>query len=80
MDFKELGVNLRPDLVLGYGLFLQSVFNFLLVSLSIFIVFKMFSAARKRVFQEEQKPVPTYEKPAQERLLEEIRYLLKAKN
>ncbi|MBI2004596.1 large conductance mechanosensitive channel protein MscL [Patescibacteria group bacterium] len=80
VDFKELAVNLRPDLVLGYGLFLQSVFNFLLVSLSIFIVFKMFSAARKRVFQEEQKPVPTYEKPAQERLLEEIRDLLKTKN
>jgi large conductance mechanosensitive channel len=63
--------------VLQYGAFLSTVVNFLLVSLSIFVVFKMITAARKRIFREGEKAVPPEEKPAQERLLEEIRDLLK---
>jgi large-conductance mechanosensitive channel len=52
----------------------------LVISVSIFMVFKVLSGARKRLFREEEKKeVPKHEKPAQERLLEEIRDLLKAK-
>lgn len=83
-DFKHLSVTLReavgesPAVVLTYGAFLQSVFDFFFIAVSIFIVFKIISSARKRLFtQEEEKNVPPHEKPAQERLLEEIRDLLK---
>ncbi|MEK7612979.1 MAG: large conductance mechanosensitive channel protein MscL [Patescibacteria group bacterium] len=76
VDLKTLSFSLQPDLVLKYGAFLQTVFNFLLISLSIFVVFKLISSARKRIFRE-QEQIPPYEKPVQEQLLEEIRDLLK---
>ncbi|HVU80099.1 MAG TPA: large conductance mechanosensitive channel protein MscL [Candidatus Paceibacterota bacterium] len=79
VDLKSLAWTVRPDLVVKYGALLQATFNFLLVSLSIFIVFRLLTAARKRVFREGEKAVPEHEKPAQERLLEEIRDLLKAR-
>src|SRR3989344_204963 len=77
VDLKTLAFEVRPNLIIRYGSFLQTLVNFLLVSLSIFTVFKILSAARKRVFREGEKSVPPDEKPAQERLLEEIRDLLK---
>ncbi len=80
VDFKSLAWEIRPDLIVKYGSFLQAIFNFLLISFSIFVVFKLISSARKRMFSEGEKAVPPAEKPAQERLLEEIRDLLKAKS
>jgi large conductance mechanosensitive channel len=78
VDLKMLAFTPRPEVVIKYGAFLQAVVNFLLVSISIFLVFKVFSAMRRRVFAKEaEKEVPAYEKPPQERLLEEIRDLLK---
>jgi len=78
VDLKTLAWVVRPDLTIKYGAFLQALFNFLVVSLSIFVVFKMLSSARERMFRkEEQGEVPPQEKPAEERLLEEIRNLLK---
>lgn len=77
VDFKSLAVEARPGLFVKYGALLQAMFNFFLVSLSIFVVFKTLSAARKKVFREGEKSVPPHEKPAEERLLEEIRDLLK---
>ncbi len=79
VDFKTLLWEVRPGLLVKYGSFMQAVFNFFVVSVSIFVVFKILSAARERVFKEGEKAVPPHEKPAQERLLEEIRDLLKAK-
>ena len=83
-DFKHLSLVLRegvgdaPAVTLTYGAFLQTMFDFFFIALSIFFVFKIISSTRKRLFvQEEAKEVPPYEKPAQERLLEEIRDLLK---
>ena len=78
VDFKTLAWEINPNVIVKYGSFLQAVFNFLVVSVSIFIVFKLISSARKRIFVEEQKdPPPPAQKPVQERLLEEIRDLLK---
>lgn len=78
VDFKTLTWAVNPDVTVKYGSFLQAIFNFLIVSISIFIFFKLITTARKRLFKEEQQnpPAPA-EKPAQERLLEEIRDLLK---
>ncbi|HWB33917.1 MAG TPA: large conductance mechanosensitive channel protein MscL [Candidatus Paceibacterota bacterium] len=72
------GTTTQP-VVVHYGSFLAAIVNFLLITLSIFVVFKLLAAARKRVFREGEKAVPPAEKPAQERLLEEIRDLLKEK-
>jgi large conductance mechanosensitive channel len=78
VDFKTLTWVINPNVIVKYGSFLQAIFNFLVISLSIFFFFKLITTARKRIFVEEQKtPPPPAEKPAQERLLEEIRDLLK---
>lgn len=78
VDFKTLTWQVNPDVIVKYGSFLQAIFNFFVVSLSIFIFFKVISSARKRLFVEEQKdPPPPAQKPEDVRLLEEIRDLLK---
>src|SRR6185436_10384762 len=51
VDLKTLVVEPHAGLVIKYGAFLQAVLNFLLVSLSIFVVFKALSEARKRLFR-----------------------------
>lgn len=78
VDFKTLAWVVRPEVVVKYGAFLQAIFNFVVVAFSIFLVFKVLSAARERLFRkEESQPAPPQEKSAEERLLEEIRDLLK---
>ncbi len=77
VDFKTLTWEPYAGLLLKYGNFLQVLFNFLIVSLSIFIVFKVLSTMRKRVFERhEEEKVPAHEKPEDIRLLEEIRDIL----
>lgn len=58
---------------INYGVFLNKVINFLIVSFSIFMVVKQINRFKKA---EEAKPS---EPPAQEKLLAEIRDILKAK-
>ena len=79
VDFKTLTWQPYETLVIKYGAFLQALFNFLIIALSIFIVFKLVSVTRKRLFERGEDAVAPAEKPAQERLLEEIRDLLKPK-
>lgn len=83
-EFQHLSWTLREAageesaVVLTYGTFLQNIFDFLVIALAIFVVFKLLSSARERLFKREEKgEIPPQEKPAQERLLEEIRDLLK---
>ena len=81
VDFKTLSWTINPNVIVKYGSFLQAVFNFLVVSVSIFIIFKIISSARERLFKEEQKdPPPPAQKPEDVRLLEEIRDLLKERD
>lgn len=80
VDFKTLSWAIKPEVVVTYGSFLQSIFNFVVIAFSIFVVFKILSTARERLFAKEAvEDVPPAQKPAQERLLEEIRDLLKEK-
>jgi len=79
VDLKTLVFEPHAGLIIKYGAFLQALLNFLLVSLSIFLIFKGVSTLRKRIFRKGEEAVPQHEKPAQERLLEEIRDLLKNK-
>lgn len=80
VDFKTLTWSV-DTVVVKYGAFLQTIFNFLVISISIFLIFKAISSMRKRLWEHKnEEPEAPHEKPAQERLLEEIRDLLKTKN
>jgi large conductance mechanosensitive channel len=59
---------------LNYGLFINTIVNFLIVALALFFVVKGVNRLRKK---QEDQPAP--EKPHQEVVLEEIRDILKAK-
>jgi large conductance mechanosensitive channel len=61
---------------LNYGLFLNTVLDFIIVAFAIFMVIKLMNAARRK---EEAKPEPSPALPRQEILLEEIRDILKAR-
>jgi large conductance mechanosensitive channel len=75
VDFRELSLVLRaaqgatPAVVLKYGLFIQTVFDFLIVAMAIFAVVKLLNKAKRA---EPPAPAPV-EIPRQEMLLAEIR-------
>ncbi len=77
MDLKQLSIVLNQEtgLVLTYGNFFQSIIDFLIIAMSIFMVIKLLGKMRKK--QEEVVAPP---KPSEEVvLLSEIRDLLKNK-
>ena len=79
VDFKNLAVTLRegppgqPGVVVNYGVFLQTLFDFLIVALAIFAVVKLINTL-KRGKPEDAKPA---EPTKQEILLTEIRDTLR---
>lgn len=85
MDFKELEYVIKdavgdiPAVTIGYGNFIQVVFDFLIVAFAIFMVIRfMNSLKRKEVVEPAAPPAP----PAptkEEVLLTEIRDILKTK-
>jgi large conductance mechanosensitive channel len=81
VDFKGLTASL-PPLVEGqaavdvrYGMFLQSLFDFLIVALAIFMAVKAINRLRRK--EEAAPPPPPPAPPREQVLLEEIRDLLK---
>lgn len=76
VDFKTLSVTLSPGAVVKYGAFLQAIFNFVVIAFAVFIIFKIMSTTRERLFRKGEQ-TPQAQKPEDVRLLEEIRDLLK---
>ena len=78
LDFASLSVKIG-DSEIKYGNFIQTVVDFLIVALCIFIVIEIFEKFKKK---EEAKPeeTPAVVKSDEVLLLEEIRDLLKQKN
>ena len=89
VDFKELYINLSGETyanldaakkagaaTINYGLFLNSIITFMIVAFAVFMVVKSVNAAKKK---EETAPAAPPEPSAEEKLLTEIRDLLKAK-
>ncbi len=82
VDFTALSIVLKqpvgetPAVVLKYGVFLQRVFDFLIVAFAIFLVVKAMNSMKKK---EEAAPAAPAAPPADEVLLTEIRDLLKQK-
>lgn len=81
-DFSGLGVVLRADpdptkvVMLRYGMFIQSVFDFVLVALAIFIAIKMINKLRR---EQAAAPAAPAAPTTSELLLTEIRDLLKTR-
>jgi large conductance mechanosensitive channel len=82
VDFSDLAVTLRAAsegvaaVTLNYGKFIQTVFDFTIVALAIFIAIKAMNKLKKA---EDAAPPAPPEPTAEEKLLTEIRDLLKQK-
>ena len=66
-----------PDLTLNWGNFLQVIFDFIIIALSIFLVIKGINKMKREEPKPEEPAAPAG--PTQEELLTEIRDLLKNK-
>ena len=89
VDFKDLAIALRDKtetqeaVILNYGAFIQTVFDFLLIALSIFIAMKVIINIQKRFIAQEDEAKAKDEAAAaakpdpQIELLTEIRDLMK---
>jgi large conductance mechanosensitive channel len=80
VDFTKLAITLpalsegAEAVTLRYGVFLQALFDFVIVAFAIFLLVKLINRMRRK---EEAKPAAPPAPPRQEVLLEEIRDLLK---
>jgi large conductance mechanosensitive channel len=82
VDFSDLMITLKgaagdtPAVVLKYGVFINTILDFLIVAFAIFLVIKGMNTLKKK--QEEAPPAPA--KPSkEEQLLTEIRDALKSR-
>jgi large conductance mechanosensitive channel len=66
----------KPAVTLNIGNFLQVVFDFIIVAFAIFLMIKGMNRLRKK---QEEAPAAPAEPPVQEKLLSEIRDILKEK-
>ncbi|MFP1734472.1 large-conductance mechanosensitive channel protein MscL [Lonsdalea quercina] len=83
IDFKQFHLVLReahdniPAVVMNYGVFIQNIFDFIIVALAIFVAINLMNKMRRK---EEEKPAAPPKPSAEEMLLTEIRDLLKEQN
>lgn len=75
LDFSKLSITIKESSI-NYGLFIQNVVDFLIISACIFIVVKLMNKF-KRPKKEESTPIKI---PEDIKLLTEIRDLLKKEN
>lgn len=72
-QINALGEVTTPALAFNYGLFIQNIFDFLIVAFAVFMMVKLTNKLSKKKETESVPATP----PKQEVLLEEIRDLLK---
>lgn len=56
VDFSKLSVRLGGNAVLGYGLFLQALLNFVVIAFALFLLLKVINRLTEKRKQEEKKP------------------------
>ncbi|HHJ51152.1 MAG TPA: large-conductance mechanosensitive channel protein MscL [Phaeodactylibacter sp.] len=88
VDFSQLAVVLQPAemgadgevvkeaVLLRYGVFIQKIIDFIIIAFAIFMLIKAYERTQKK---EEEAPAAPPEPSAEEKLLAEIRDLLKSK-
>ena len=74
LDFSSLSIKIG-DASLKYGSFIQTIIDFMIISISIFVMIKLFERFKKK-----EEPKDFEKKNDEVLLLEEIRDLLKKKN
>jgi large conductance mechanosensitive channel len=83
MDFADLAIVLKaaegdtPAVTLGYGKFIQTVVDFVIIAFAIFLFIKLFNRLQAKEAEKPAAPPAPPEPSAEERLLTEIRDLLK---
>ncbi len=75
INFSDLSIKIK-DANIAYGLFVQSIVDFLIIAMCIFAMVKVFERFKHT---EEKKEAPKPAKTDEVKLLEEIRDLLKDK-
>ncbi len=78
LDFSTLAVKVG-DAEVKYGVFIQNIIDFLIIAFCIFLMIKGMNSLNKKKEEEPAAPEPTPEPSAEEKLLSEIRDLLKQK-
>ncbi len=82
VDFSEIAITLRaateeaPAVVMQVGTFINTLIQFIIIAFAIFLVVKAINRMQRK---EEAKPAPPPEPSAEEKLLTEIRDLLRAR-
>ncbi len=66
----EAGEVIEPGVVIGYGLFLEAMIDFLIIAIVLFIVIRLINSLREQAEDTENKTVPT---PKDIQLLSDIR-------
>lgn len=85
MDFSQLAVTIKhatettPAVVIQYGVFINTVINFLIIAFAVFLMVKGINKL-ENLKKHEPEPVAAPEPTAEEKLLTEIRDLLKKKS
>ena len=86
VDFKHLGITLvektenAEAVVLTYGVFLQTIFDFMIIAFAIFLSMKLINRLKRSIVKEEKQEEAAEEvaEPSEDvKLLTEIRDLLK---
>ena len=75
----EAGAVVTPEANLNYGNFIQSTVDFLIIAFCIFLFIRLISKLNRKKEEAPAAPAPAPEPSAEEKLLTEIRYLLKNK-
>ncbi len=81
IDFKNMAVTLKPAVgdtpavLLQYGIFIQSIFDFIIIAFAIFLAIKVMN----KLYKKKEVEKPAAKPSAEEVLLTEIRDLLKNK-
>jgi large conductance mechanosensitive channel len=83
VDFSQLSFTLKEAadgadaIVLKYGAFIQTVVDFIIVAFAIFLVIKAMNSLKRKEEEAPAEPAAPPEPPAEEKLLTEIRDILK---
>jgi large conductance mechanosensitive channel len=85
VDFSDLAVvvGTGPEgnpVAISYGLFINSMISFLIVAFAVFMIVRSFNKMKRAAEKEEEAPAAPPEPSAEEKLLTEIRDLLKVRN
>lgn len=82
VDFAELAipVGTGPEgevVAISYGLFINALLSFLIVAFAVFMIIRSFNRMKRRAEAEEEAPAAPPEPSPEEKLLTEIRDLLR---